>query len=397
MASVCFKHGPPRLLGVELEWLRAQRRPLRHAPAGSRGAAQPRSARTPRPRWTPRSPALPLPGRLHRHRRARWPGRAGQPAASRPRHARCAPSPPTPRCCTRLAAHGLRPQPRAADPVRPPRRVLDLPRYRAMEQCFDRIGPYGRSAHVLHGRRAGLRRRRRGRRRRPPLGGGARARPGAAGGVRELAAAARTAHGLEVLPAGPAGCALDPARTAPPPVVHAGRPGRRLGAPGAAPPAAVRAPEHGSWQVPEPVSPSPTGSPGRFTRRRRRHDLDYHVSTLFPPVRPHGHLEVRYVDAQPGRRWALPVAVLAALLSDPDVTDRARHALRAGRGTVGLGRAPRPGRPGAAPARPSRCSSWPRAPARPRRARLARRRPDRMTERGVRRGRSPADDPDPAS
>ena len=55
-------------------------------------------------------------------------------------------------------------------------------------------------------------------------------------------------------------------------------------------------------------------------------DLDYHVSTLFPPVRPHGHLEVRYVDAQPGRRWALPAAVLAAVLSDPAVTDQVRHA-----------------------------------------------------------------------
>ena len=55
-------------------------------------------------------------------------------------------------------------------------------------------------------------------------------------------------------------------------------------------------------------------------------DLDYHISTLFPPVRPHGHLEVRYLDAQPGRRWALPAAVLAAVLSDPATTDRAREA-----------------------------------------------------------------------
>ena len=29
-------------------------------------------------------------------------------------------------------------------------------------------------------------------------------------------------------------------------------------------------------------------------------DLDYHLSTLFPPVRAVGHLEVRYIDAQPG-------------------------------------------------------------------------------------------------
>ncbi|MBO4210369.1 glutamate-cysteine ligase family protein, partial [Micromonospora echinofusca] len=46
-------------------------------------------------------------------------------------------------------------------------------------------------------------------------------------------------------------------------------------------------------------------------------DLDYHLSTLFPPVRPRGYLEVRYLDAQPGRAWLTPVAVLAALFADP--------------------------------------------------------------------------------
>ena len=29
-------------------------------------------------------------------------------------------------------------------------------------------------------------------------------------------------------------------------------------------------------------------------------DLDYHLSTLFPPVRPRGHFELRMIDAQPG-------------------------------------------------------------------------------------------------
>ncbi|GAB3935785.1 hypothetical protein GCM10027614_11130 [Micromonospora vulcania] len=46
-------------------------------------------------------------------------------------------------------------------------------------------------------------------------------------------------------------------------------------------------------------------------------DLDYHISTLFPPVRPRGYLELRYLDAQPGRDWRLPLAVLAALFADP--------------------------------------------------------------------------------
>jgi glutamate--cysteine ligase len=55
-------------------------------------------------------------------------------------------------------------------------------------------------------------------------------------------------------------------------------------------------------------------------------DLDLHLSTMFPPVRPHGHLEVRYLDAQPGREWVVPLAVLAALLSNPVAGDAALEA-----------------------------------------------------------------------
>lgn len=48
----------------------------------------------------------------------------------------------------------------------------------------------------------------------------------------------------------------------------------------------------------------------------------YHLSTLFPPVRPRGgYLEVRYLDAQPLPRIGEAVATVAALLYDT----RARH------------------------------------------------------------------------
>jgi glutamate--cysteine ligase len=48
----------------------------------------------------------------------------------------------------------------------------------------------------------------------------------------------------------------------------------------------------------------------------------YHLSTLFPPVRPRGgYLEVRYLDAQPPWRIAEAVGVVASLLYD----DRARR------------------------------------------------------------------------
>jgi glutamate--cysteine ligase len=46
-------------------------------------------------------------------------------------------------------------------------------------------------------------------------------------------------------------------------------------------------------------------------------DLTYHLSTLFPPVRPQGHLELRVIDAQPGEGWIVPAAVVSALLDDP--------------------------------------------------------------------------------
>jgi glutamate--cysteine ligase len=49
-------------------------------------------------------------------------------------------------------------------------------------------------------------------------------------------------------------------------------------------------------------------------------DLDLHLSTLFPPVRPRRWLEVRYLDCQPSDGWLVPVAVAYALITEPDVT-----------------------------------------------------------------------------
>ena len=61
-------------------------------------------------------------------------------------------------------------------------------------------------------------------------------------------------------------------------------------------------------------------------RRPTYDDLDYHLSTLFPPVRPRGHLEVRYLDAQPGDGWVLPTVLLAALTSERLVLDKVLEA-----------------------------------------------------------------------
>src|SRR4029077_18991841 len=55
-------------------------------------------------------------------------------------------------------------------------------------------------------------------------------------------------------------------------------------------------------------------------------DLDYHLSTLFPPVRPRGHMELRMIDAQPGDGWILRAAVVNALADDDRAADAAMAA-----------------------------------------------------------------------
>ena len=57
-------------------------------------------------------------------------------------------------------------------------------------------------------------------------------------------------------------------------------------------------------------------------------DLELHLTTLFPPVRPRGWYEVRYLDAQPWRWWPVPVAVLGAVLDDPAAALPRRAGLR---------------------------------------------------------------------
>jgi glutamate--cysteine ligase len=64
--------------------------------------------------------------------------------------------------------------------------------------------------------------------------------------------------------------------------------------------------------------------PERVGRPPARADLEYHLTTLFPPVRPQGHLELRMIDAQPGPDgWLVPVAVTAALFDDPAAAELA--------------------------------------------------------------------------
>jgi glutamate--cysteine ligase len=62
------------------------------------------------------------------------------------------------------------------------------------------------------------------------------------------------------------------------------------------------------------------------TGRPDRDDLAYHLTTLFPPVRPQGWLELRMIDALPTRYWQVPIAVVSALIDDRYASDLAAEA-----------------------------------------------------------------------
>jgi glutamate--cysteine ligase len=86
---------------------------------------------------------------------------------------------------------------------------------------------------------------------------------------------------------------------------------------------------------PEPVAvsehvPFADWADGRVLLGGRRagvKDLDYHLTTLFPPVRPRGWLEIRYLDSVGDALWPALVFTLATLLDDPVAADAAADAV----------------------------------------------------------------------
>jgi glutamate--cysteine ligase len=58
-------------------------------------------------------------------------------------------------------------------------------------------------------------------------------------------------------------------------------------------------------------------------RRPTLADLDYHLTTLFPPIRPRGYIEIRCLDALPDRWWPALAALTVTLIDDPETADRA--------------------------------------------------------------------------
>ncbi len=309
VGMICFKTGPPHHVGIELEWLLSSTshpdhhlvpttldgviRDLTPMPGGSRITLEPG-------------------GQLE----------LSSPVADDLSHCWRDLERDTARLDRILARHGLTAMPVALDPVRPPRRLLRTPRYDAMQDYFDRRGEAGLTM----------------------MTGTAAVQVNLDAGADAVDVARRWSLLHAVGPTLVAAFANSP--------MHLGRvtgwkstrqrivlamdPTRRSAPRGPDPVTAwteyaLDAPvmmcrRQGDWLA----------SPG-FTFRDwvagvagfalpTEDDLAYHLTTLFPPVRPRGWLEVRYVDAQPRQWWPVPPAVLSALVADPIAADTVREA-----------------------------------------------------------------------
>jgi ergothioneine biosynthesis glutamate--cysteine ligase EgtA len=364
--GICLKTGPPRRLGVELEWLvRDARDPALPVAAGRIAAAvsafgaarrDPVNGESPgqgrrngeehdRPELPTSSRPSVLPsGALLTSEPGGQLELSSQPADSLADLVR-ATSTDLAALRAALAGDGLELAGIGLDPLRPPRRVLSLPRYAAMEAFFDRSGPWGRqmmcgTASVQVCLDAG-----------DDSDGpnGYRQRWELLHAVGPVLVGAFANSPLrEGRPTGWVSSRqqvwshMDPGRTRPP---HLDGDPRADWAAYAldAQVMCVRNPGSADWSAPpgltfrdwvraDPAPPKPLsgngaadgGPPGR---RPTAGDLEYHLSTLFPPVRPRGHFELRMIDAQPGEGWIVPMAVTSALLSDAGAAEAARAAV----------------------------------------------------------------------
>ncbi|WP_206503041.1 ergothioneine biosynthesis glutamate--cysteine ligase EgtA [Streptomyces chrestomyceticus] len=329
LRGICFKTGPPRRLGVEIEWLvhdahnpRCPVDPVRHREAATALRALPlRSALTFEPGGQLELSSLPATSLT-----ACIEAVSADLALVRPAMRELG---------LGMAGHGH-------NPWHPPRRVLTEPRYNAMEAYFDRWGDAGRS--MMCGTASVQVCLDAGHEEPGPLGLGRRWRLAHLLGAVLLAAFANSPVS-EGCPTGYRSTRqvvwsqMDPARTLAPsdgPDPRAAWAGYVLDAPVMC----VRN-DDGPWDAPEGLTFRDwvrTGAP----RPPTEEDLDYHVTTLFPPVRPRGHLELRMIDAQPGDGgWIVPLAVTAALFDDPEAAESAYRVVKPLAETAGSRPAPR--------------------------------------------------------
>jgi glutamate--cysteine ligase len=326
--GICFKTGPPEKVGVELEWL-VHDLDQPHRPVGAARREQAFAGLR----------DLPLKSALTFE-----PG--GQLELSSP------PAMSLTECVATVSADlaAVRAHLGAAaltltglgqDPWHVPERMLRAPRYDAMEAYFDRAGTTGRAmmrttASVQVCLDSGFEE--------PgPLGLGHRwSLAHLLGAV--LVAAFANSPGCSGPATGWRSCRqavwtrLDPGRTSAPSPRLDPRTGWAALALDA-PVMCIRSSE-GPWCVPQGLTFRDwirTGLP----RPPDRTDLEYHLTTLFPPVRPRGHLELRMIDAQRGEDgWLVPLAVATALFDDPQATETAYRAVKPLAETAGPAPAP---------------------------------------------------------
>lgn len=316
VASVCFKHGPPRLLGIELEWTVHHAENPRH-PLDAESLARVLGPHAP-PSLAPDSPHERLP---HGCVLTVEPGGqveiSSAPTASAVRLFEAVDD--DARYLARmLNAGGYLLGESGLDVWRPPQRLLRLPRYAAMESAFDRIGPDGR---VMMCSTAGVQ---------VCLDAGAAHRSARRWAALHALGPVMTAMFANSPTVAGRDAGWASARTG---ALRRTDPPRMLPGPVTRDPAAAwarrvldtsvvcRRRAGGDWSVPPGVSFADWIG-GALPTAPTRDDLDHHLSLLFPPVRPRGYLEVRYLDAQPGGDWKLPAAALIALFRDESTVDR---------------------------------------------------------------------------
>jgi glutamate--cysteine ligase len=83
------------------------------------------------------------------------------------------------------------------------------------------------------------------------------------------------------------------------------------------------------WTVPEGLTLRSWIRDGLDGARPTLEDVKYHMTTLFPPVRPRGWLELRMIDQQEGDGWIVPAVVATTLMDDPLAAEAAYTATAA--------------------------------------------------------------------
>jgi glutamate--cysteine ligase len=306
IGGVCFKTGPPQHIGIESEWLVTDvSRPGRHVPPSHTQSAMRQST-------LPNTSSLTFePGGQFELSTICQPSLGQACEALREDLTTAA---------TALSNHGLAVRGLGADPDRPPRLFSDDPRYHAMATYFSHRGPDGVTMMASTAATQVC------------LDSG--------GSPPEIAVRWRRAHTLVPLLAGVfansawlAGRAtgfrssrldiwsrIDPARTR---AVGGDDPVNAWTEYALAAPVMVVRSTTGPWATDpgftfaEWMQLTPGPSPD---------DLAYHLTTLFPPVRPQAWLEIRCIDALPDHQWPVAVAFAAVLLDHPLAADLAEEA-----------------------------------------------------------------------